>query len=412
MTRLPLFRSARALAGALLLLAAAAPRALGAQDRLVVRPEPGTPMVAMEVLIAAGPADESPEQAGLAYLTARAATRPIRPVLDSLGAHLTLLAHKDALGFTLLAAPDTWREASRILLVALFRDPADSVGTLRERAALRAELIGREASPADALAREVDAAVFGPEHPWRRPAAGYSVTVEKLTLPDVDGFLRAHLTPDRTVVAVVGPVDAAGAREHLAPFFSGAPWQPPRGAPPAPVESPVRREYNSITAWIAASYAFPADVDVEAVRLLGEMAAEGLSFGPSRRSVYNARSEVLRRAEGGELRIQIVVPPREVEAWAERIDEVVAQYAQRELPEARFSERVRRFRGVRLRELDTPEARAQAAAREAFLGRGASGRLVNLDDLDRERLLAAARALREPTLVVLGPFVDAPSGGL
>lgn len=405
------FRAPRGRSAALSTLLAIAPAALGAQEHLLVRSEPGTPVVAVEVLVAAGPADETPEQAGLAYLTARAATAPIRPILDSLGARLTVQAHKDALGFTLIAAPDTWREASRTLLVALFRDPADSVATVRERAALRAELIGREASPADALAREVDAAVFGPEHPWRRPAAGYSTTVEKLTVRDVDGFIRGFLVPERTVVAIVGPVEPAAAREHLAGFFRGTPWQPPSSAPAAPLESPIRQEYNSITAWIAASYAFPADVDEEAVRLLGELAVEGLAFGPSRRSVYNARSEVVRRAEGGELRIQIVVPPREVDAWAGRIDEAVARYAERPLTPAQLAERVRRYRGLRLRELDTPEARAQAAARQIFLGRDAGGRLADLDRLDSGRVLAAARALRRPTLVVLGPFVDDASAG-
>jgi predicted Zn-dependent peptidase len=140
---------------------AAAAGALGAQEHVVVRAEPGTPVVAVEVLVAAGPAEETAEQAGLAYLTARVATAPIRPILDSLGARLTVQAHKDALGFTLTAAPEAWQEATRTLLVALFRDPADSLAMVRERAALRAELIGREASPADALAREVDAAVFG-----------------------------------------------------------------------------------------------------------------------------------------------------------------------------------------------------------------------------------------------------------
>lgn len=409
MTRSPISRTLRGGLAALLLLAAAGHA--GAQEQMVVRSEPGTPVVAVEVLVAAGSADEAPEQAGLAYLTARTAIRPIRPILDSLGARLTVQAHKDALGFTLTAAPDAWREASRTLLVALFRDPADSVAMVRERAALRAELIGREASPADALAREVDAAAFGPEHPWRRPAAGYSVTVEKLTLGDVDGFLRGFLVPSRTVLSVVGPVEPAAAREHLGVFFRGAAWQPPRTEPAVPLDSPIRQEYNSITAWIAASYAFPADVDEEAVRMLGELAVEGLSFGPSRRSVYNARSEVVRRAEGGELRIQIVVPPREVEAWAGRIDEAVARHADRVMPPAAFAERLRRYRGLRLRELDTPEARAQAAARELLLGRDGSGRLVDLGRLDAERVLAAARALRRPTLVVLGPFVDGDPPG-
>src|SRR5207237_7234116 len=46
------------------LLLGAAP--LAAQQRMVIRPEPGTPVVAVEVLIAAGPADEPEGKAGLA----------------------------------------------------------------------------------------------------------------------------------------------------------------------------------------------------------------------------------------------------------------------------------------------------------------------------------------------------------
>jgi len=407
MIRESLFRAGRRCLPALLLLFATAPGILSAQDRFVVRPEPGTSVVALEVLVATGPADETPEQAGLAYLTARVAVAPIRRTLDALGAHLTVQAHKDALGFTLTAAPDAWMEASRTLLVALFRDPADSLSMIRERAALRAELIGREASPADALARDVDAAVFGGEHPWRRPAAGYSTTVEKLTLSDVDGFIRTYLVPERTVAVVVGPVDPSGAREHVGAFLRGAPWQAPRVPAPEPLDSPIRQEYNSITTWVAASYPFSAEVDAEAVRLVGMLAAEELSFGPSRRSVYNAHSEVVRRPGGGELRVHIVVPPREVDAWTGRIGEAVSRFADRKLSDAVFRERLRRFRGVRLRELDTPEARAQAAARELFVGTGAEGSLVDaLDELDAEQVLAAARALRSPTLVVLGPFLD------
>lgn len=407
MSRLSFFRAGHRCLPALLFLLVAAPAVLGAQDRLGVRPEPGTSVVAMEVLVATGPADEAPEQAGLAYLTARVAVAPIRRTLDALGARLTVQAHKDALGFTLTAAPDAWVEASRTLLVALFRDPADSLSMVRERAALRAELIGREASPADALAREVDAAVFGTEHPWRRPAAGYSTTVEKLTLADVDGFIRSYLVPERTVAVVVGPVDPAVAREHVGTFLRGAPWQSPHVPAPVPLESPIRQEYNSITTWIAASYPFSAEVDAEAVRLVGMLAVEELSFGPSRRSVYNAHSEVVRRPGGGELRVQIVVPPREVNAWTGRIDEAVSRYADRKLSESAFAERLRRFRGMRLRELDTPEARAQAAARELFVGTGAEESLVgDLDELDAERIHATARALRQPTLVVLGPFLD------
>jgi len=93
-----------------------------------------------------------------------------------------------------------------------------------------------------------------------------------------------------------------------------------------------------------------------------------------------------------------------VDVWAGRIDEAVARHAEKAMAPALFADRVRRFRGVRLRELDTPEARAQEAARELFVG--GEGRIADLERLDAELLLAAARALRPATLVVLGPFVD------
>lgn len=390
--------------GLLAALLLAAP--LAAQEHVVVRTEPGTPVVAAEVLVAAGPAEEAAGEAGVAYLTARAATAPIRPILDSLGVRLDVQGHKDALSFTLTAAPDVWEEATRLLLVALFRDPADPDATARERQAIRAELVGREMNPADAAAREIDAAVFGPEHPWGRPAVGYSTTVERLTVAEVDGFLRAHFVPERTVMAVVGPVDEAEAREHLLPFFQGAPLREVQVPPATPEDSAVRRNYSSVTTWVVASYRFPADADAEGLRLLAEIAGEALSPGPSRRSVYHARGEVVRRADGGEVRLEVVVPPAEAERWAERIRAAVGALAEQPLSPPVFAARLRRYRGERLRELGSPEARARAAARELLLGGSGAGPLARLDGLTAERLHQAAGLLAPPVVVFLGPFLD------
>ena len=102
----------------------------------------------------------------------------------------------------------------------------------------------------------------------------------------------------------------------------------------------------------------------------------------------------------------MVVPPGEADAWARRIPEAVAGYAENALSPPLFRERLRRHRGLRLREMDTPEARAQAAARTVLLGRDGSGRLADVDGLDPDRLRSAARSLGEPMLVLLGPFLE------
>jgi predicted Zn-dependent peptidase len=385
----------------------AAPAA--AQERVVVRAEPGTPVVAAEVLIAVGPADEAEGKEGITYLTARAVTAPILPVLDSLAAELDVEQHRDAVSFTVTAAPDNWEEAMRTLLVALFRDPVDSVATVRQRTATVAELTAREASPADALAREVDAAVYGEDHPWGRPAVGTARTVGRIAVREVDAFLRSGFTADRALVAIVGPVDRNAGRT-LQAFMDPGPLRTSEIDAPTRADEPVRQQYNAITAWVAAVYPFGEDADEEAIRMLARLAVERVSFGPLRPQVYDTRADVVRHAGGGELRLQLVVPPREAEQWAQRLTEAVGEFAGAPLDEPVFAERLRRYRGERLLELETPEARARALARAALVG-GSTARLVDLDGLTAERLHAAARSLSNPVLVYLGPFVEEDDEG-
>jgi predicted Zn-dependent peptidase len=376
-----------------------------AQDRIVVRPEPGTPVVAVEVLVAAGSADEPADQAGVAYLTARAVTDPIAAVLDSLGARLAIAAHKDAVSLTLTAAPDAWEEATRALLAALFRDPVDSAAVVRQRRAIVRELEAREASPADALAGEVEKAVFGAEHPWGRPAVGTAETVARLRARQVDEFLRGSFTPERSIVAVVGPVEREEAFDVLRPALGFDTLRVTEADPPVPAESPVRRNYDAITTWVSASWHFTGDADVEALRMLSRLALQRVSFGPSRRSVYNSRGELLRHAAGGELRLHLVVPPREAEQWADALRQAVAGYAEEALSAQIFAERLRRYRGERLLELDLPETRARELARGVLLG-GRGESLTGLDGLTPQRLHDAARALEAPIIVFLGPSVE------
>jgi predicted Zn-dependent peptidase len=386
-----------------LLLLASAP--LAAQERIFVRPEAGTPVVAVEVLVAVGAADEAPGEAGIAHFTARAVVEPAREAIDSLGAHLEVEAHKDAVSFSLIAAPDAWREAAGRLLVALFRDPVDSAATVRVRRAIVRELEARESSPSDALARAVERAVFGEEHPWGRPAVGTARTVGRIGVAQVDAFLRGAFTPERTVVAVVGPVEQGEVEEALRTHFGEGSLRTTPVEAPQPAASPVRTPYDAITAWVSASWHFGEDADVEALAMLSRLALERVSFGPSRRTVYNARAEVLRHAGGGELRLHLVVPPREAEAWADRLREAVGAFAEGPLSAPVFADRLRRYRGERLLELETPEARARAMARNALMGGGGES-LVDFEDLTAERLHDAARALDQPILVFLGPFEE------
>lgn len=403
---------ALALALAIPALAPAGPAA--AQERLAVRSEPGTPVVAVEVLVAAGPADEPEGKAGLAYLAARTVVAPILPLLDSLGARLETAAAKDALTFTLIAAPDVWEDASRMLLVALFRDPPERQWMTRQQTAILAELTARASNPADAAMRVTDRAVYGEDHPWGRSTVGSAESIRRLAMPDVDEFLRSHVTSQRAVIAVVGPVDAASARLHLRGYFDPTTALPPQEwVPPEPAETIVRTDYNSITTWVAVSYPFGVNADLEALEFLARVTTDELSFSPSRSSVFNARGDVIPRRAGGELRFQVVAPPEEAERWAERVRELVERTTLDPGMADAYPLRLRRYRGERLHDLATPEARARWLARQLLVTGRARAIDLDLEDMTITRLRGAVRALGAPTVVLLGPILerDAPSTG-
>lgn len=381
---------------------------LEAQERLRVRTEPGTPVVATEVLIAAGPADEPDGRDGLAHLAARAVVQPIQPALDSLEAHLEISAAKDAVGFRLIAAPDAWPEALRLLMLALFRDPVVADAVAAERRRIEAELLGRRDNPADAAIRASDAAFFGEDHPWGRPTVGSAATVSRLTHAEVDAFLRDRFRPEHAVVAVVGPIGPEAAERQLQQYLLGSP--PAAGRPPIaprkPSRSPVRTDYNSVTTWVTAVFPFAAGADVEALRMLAHLAAEELSFGPTRRSVYDSRAEVVRRSSGGEVRLTVVVPPEEASAWADRIVERVEELPRDPFLAETWEGRLRRYRGERLHELASPEDRAAELARGLLADRSATDPVPDIGELSIARIRAAATSLGEPTLVLLGPDID------
>jgi len=379
---------------------------LFAQERIVVLSEPGTPIVATEILLAVGPIDEPDSQAGIAHLAARSVIARVRPALDSIGARATVSAQKDALSLSVTAAPDVWEDATRLVLVAMFREPVDSASVMRERRAIVAELRGRVANPADAATREQDEAYFGAAHPWGRPTVGTPETVERLTFAQVDAFVEDAFTPDRAYAAVVGPTEVVDARDHLRSLIGTVFPAPAQLIPFRPIGRTVRREYNSITTWISASYPFTETADEEGLRFAVFLVADALSFSPSQRSVYNVWSDVVPRVGGGEARIQLVIPPEEVSQWTDRLEETIAGLGTATMHDDVFDGSLRRYTGDRIMRLIAPEDRAHEAARQLLVRGRLAGVIPEFSDMTQERLRAAARLLSSPTLVILGPTVD------
>lgn len=379
---------------------------LGAQERIAVRTEPGTPVIAIEFLLTIGPIDEESGRGGLAHLSARTAIAPLESTLDSLGAHIALAPEKDALSISVIAAPEVWEEAVCQTVIALFRESPDSLTMIRQRQETAAELRGRQSNPADAATLEMDRAFYGADHPWGRPTIGTPESVQRLTFREVDEFLRAQFTPDRAFVSVVGPVEAQAALDHIRPLLGTAFPSPVEVIPFRPEASPLKRSYNSITTWISATYRLPETADLEALRFLAFLATERLSFSPSQRSVYNVWSDFVPRVGGGEMRLQVVIPPEEEDVWTERLETIVTRITTEPMIDDVFESLLRRYHGERAMQLLAPEQRAHAMARELLVEGDADDLLPRTGGLTQERIREAARSLASPTIVLLGPTLD------
>jgi predicted Zn-dependent peptidase len=146
---------------------------------------------------------------------------------------------------------------------------------------------------------------------------------------------------------------------------------------------------------------------VEALRLLALVVADRFQFGPSSRQLYDARGEVMLHRGGGEVRFTLVVPPGEVDAWAERLRAAVAAVADAPLAPGAFADRLRRYSGERLLAMDAPEDRARVLAQELLLNGSRATDLVRLEGLTPARLQQAAKTLAAPVVVYLGPNVNA-----
>jgi predicted Zn-dependent peptidase len=115
---------------------------------------------------------------------------------------------------------------------------------------------------------------------------------------------------------------------------------------------------------------------------------------------------VIPRVGGGEIRLQVVVPPEEADDWAEQVDEAVTALETREIRADVFEAHLRQYRGRRMLELLNPEDRAGAAARELLVTGRFDGLLPDLTEMTPGRVREAARSLSQPTLMILGPSLN------
>jgi len=396
---------------------------------VVIEENHAAPMVAIQVWVAAGAADDPPALAGAAHLfehlvfrgTRRrapgAAVREIEAAGGTIGAWTGL---DETVYHVALAAPSL--DLGLEVLADALTDPTfDPAEVERERQLVLAE-IGRDAaSPARAATEALRGAAFAEDADGRSLLGAATAVAARTPAELAARFAETYVGANLTVV-VVGDIEAGAAREAVARAFAGVPRgrAARRQAPAAPEPSGAQVVLSNgpvLAPEVVVGFRLPAPGagDAAALDLLAAVLTRGDSarllreLGQNRAVADSVRGFTFGTRGGALLALVLTPAPRRLETAAQGAVDEALRLARQEVP----VEELALARAAVEGDLARGEAGMEGHARRLGFGAAIAG------DLDygthyRERLEgispaelrgAAAKILRAAavTLSVRGP---------
>ena len=233
---------------------------------LLVEENHAAPVVAIQVWVRVGSADELPDEAGLAHLhehmlfkgTARRGPGEIARSIEASGGEINAWTSFDQTVYHVVLASQFFAEGLDVLADAVTNAAFDPDELKREIEVVCEEIKRSQDSPTRKLSRELFASSFA-RHPYGKPVIGTDESVRSFTREGILKFYRRWYQPENTTVVVVGDVKADEAlrlAEKLFVFPEGPfapaparPSEPRREQPLARLKrEPLKEGYLSI-AW-------------------------------------------------------------------------------------------------------------------------------------------------------------------
>lgn len=172
------------------------------------------PRVEFQLLHSGGSALEGEQQLGLARLTAEVLDEAtvqrsglqLARELDLLGARMGVSSGVES-GTVAFRSLRSNLEDSFALLTEVLLQPLFAQSDLdRERQRLCAELAHRAKQPSAIADDAIDAAIFGPMHPYGRPSDGTIESVARFVAEEARDFYAKAMDPAECTLVVVGPI--------------------------------------------------------------------------------------------------------------------------------------------------------------------------------------------------------------
>jgi zinc protease len=229
---------ARALVGASLLVAAAAPAAATKIDRVVspggiefwLVQEPTVPLIAMDFAFRGGTSQDPVDKAGVASMVAGLidegagdlTSRTFHERLEAKAIEVSFAATRDYFSGTLRTLAENKVEAFDLMRQSLTVPRFDAADVVRIREETLAILRRETTSPDDMASKRWWQTAFA-GHPYGRPVRGTLDTVPTITADDLRGYVKDVFARDTLKVGIVGNIDAATAGALVDKVFATLP---------------------------------------------------------------------------------------------------------------------------------------------------------------------------------------------
>jgi len=247
-------------------------------------------VVAFQIWVNVGGADELPDEAGLAHLhehmlfkgTERRGPGVIAHDIEAHGGEVNAWTSFDQTVYHTVMASPFAREGLDVLSDAVRFPAFDPAELARECEVVVEEIKRAEDTPARRASRDLFEESYR-IHPYRLPVLGTPESVRATTRERILTFYRRHYTPENMTLVAVGDVPLAsvqGWAEELLGGDWGRPRAPGRNRPPEPPRTGrrIRLVPDEVKeAWLNLSFAIPAGdhEDVPALDLLAMLAGQG-----------------------------------------------------------------------------------------------------------------------------------------
>lgn len=224
---------------------------LSSGARLIVRPEPGIPLVALRGAFVGGSRHETDATCGLHHLLARTLTRgtpsldaeQVSHTLDDIAGSLSAAAGRNSLSVRAEFLSRQLQRGFRLFSDVTLRPTLPSAELERERQLVLQDISTRDDKPSGLAFHLFHQALFE-QHPYRLQVGGEADSISALTREALLAHHARRMTPSRLTLAVVGDVDTREvvdlAEECLATASTAHEPEPMLADEPAPTSPRVK----------------------------------------------------------------------------------------------------------------------------------------------------------------------------